>query len=147
MRQHWCCQRDVGFFRGRLEVGHIATIERSQCGFIQMIVAHLIEQLDKGRVGLTIDVLEFDRNIFRLFEGLAAKEIRRFIIAAQRLPIVLLDDGWQLVQVADHQQLDITERTIVAAKSSQSVVDSIQQVCSHHADLVDHQQFETANQI
>ena len=31
--------------------------------------------------------------------------------------------------------------------TTQDVADSVQQVCAHHADLIDHQQVHTANNI
>ena len=65
----------------------------------------------------------------------------------QQFPVLRLDDGRQLVQVADHQQLHPAERTLVITVSAKHVVHGVEQVCPHHTDFVDHEQVERAQEL
>jgi len=52
-----------------------------------------------------------------------------------------------LVQIADHEQLHTAESARGVTVAAKHVVDSVEQVCPHHADLVDHQQVKRPEQL
>ena len=75
-----------------------------------------------------------------------AEKVWRLVVVSQQFPIFLLYHGRQLVQVANHQQLHSAEGLRVVTIAPQHIVDRIEQIRPHHADFIDYQQFETADQ-
>ncbi len=65
----------------------------------------------------------------------------------QKFPFVPFHHRWQLLHVANHQQLHPSERLIIPAKLAQPLVDTVQQVGTYHTDLIDHQQVQTSDNI
>ena len=53
----------------------------------------------------------------------------------------------QLLQVANHQQLNSAEREVSIAKPAQRIVDGVQQVGAYHAYLVNYQQIHAAYDV
>ena len=52
-----------------------------------------------------------------------------------------------MLQVPDKQKLYAAERFVAVLIAAQDIADGVQQVGTHHADLVDHQQVHAANDI
>src|SRR4051812_4694040 len=51
------------------------------------------------------------------------------------------------MQIADHQQLHTAEGLRILSESSKYIIHSIEQIGPNHADLIDHEQVETANNL
>src|SRR5215475_14462874 len=140
-------QRDVRVFSVRLETGDVTTVESFEHLSIDLTVSDLIEQLDEAGIRLTEDMLQFDRHHLGSSEGETAEEVRRYIMRPQEFPVFRFDDRRQLVQVADHEQLHAAESARVVTVAAKHVVHGIEQVCPNHADLVDHEQVKSAEQL
>ncbi len=112
-----------------------------------MVVSNLVEQVNERPVRLPEDMLQFDSHHISCLEGETAEEVRRFVVRSQKFPVFRLDDRRQLVQVADHQQLHATESAGVVTVAAKHVVNGIEQVCPHHADLIDDDQVQRAEQL
>ena len=63
------------------------------------------------------------------------------------MAFTVLDHRRKLLGIADHQQLDATERTIVHAVFPQGHVHSIQQVGAHHGYFIDNEQVERTDNL
>ena len=140
-------QRDVGIFNVRLEAGDVTTVESFEHMGIDLVVSDFIEQVDEAAIRLTEDLLQFDGHHIGSLEGETAEEVRRYVVRPQKFPVFRLDDRRQLVQVADHEQLNAAESARVVTVAAKHVVHGIEQVCPHHADLVDHEQVKRAEQL
>jgi len=66
-------------------------------------------------------------------------------VVLQEIPFVILHDGRELLEVADHQELDAAERLAAVAVAAQDAVHGIEQVGAHHADFVDDEQVHAAD--
>ena len=140
-------QRDVGIFCGRLEAGDVAAVERFEYRRVDLVVSNLVEQVNEAAVRLPEDMLQFDNHHIGSLEGETAEEVRRFVVRSQKFPVFRLDDGRQLVQVADHEQLHAAESAGVVTIAAKHVVHGIEQICPHHADLVDDDQVQRPEQL
>ncbi len=139
-------QRNIRFLRSGLKMSHIAVVQHRKHVGVYLVVAHLVEQVDEGAVGLPVNVFQFDRHRLGAAQGVAAEKIDRLVMFAQEVPLFVFHHGGQLVQVADHEQLHAAERFGAVAVSAQNVVDSVEHIGAHHTDFVDHQQVETLDQ-
>ena len=102
-----------------------------------MSLADMVEDVNEGGVGLSVDFLQLDSYIVDLLQGLAAEEVWCVIILAQ-YGIILGSHHWsELCKVTYHQQLHTAEGAGVVAIASQHRVDGVEQVAPHHTDLVD----------
>ena len=133
------CQRDISFFGGRSEVRNVTAVEPIENVFVELIVADSIKQIDKALIRLPIDMFEFNRDVLGFLQCLARKEIRSGVVFLQHRPIFVFDDRRKLVQVADHQQLNATERQACFPVGSQDLIDGIEHIGSNHTDFVDDQ--------
>ena len=131
-------QRDVGILAGRSEIRDESAVEFPQRLLIETVDPHLVQQRDELRGGLTVNMFQFDRNVVGLAERTAAEEIGCIVELGQHVPILLLYDRRQLVQVADHQQLHTAKRPAVVAEVAQHLVDGVEHIRADHTDLVDH---------
>ena len=77
---------------------------------------------------------------------MAAKKISGLVVVAQQVPIFVLDHGRQLVEVADHQQLDAAKRFKAVAVSAQHLVNGVEGIGAHHTDFVNHQEVNALDQ-
>ena len=65
----------------------------------------------------------------------------------QQGPVLLFNDRWKLVQVANHQQLNTTERQAGVAVGSQDLIDGIEHIGTDHTDFVDDQEIKGTNDV
>ena len=63
-------------------------------------------------------------------------------MVAQQRPLIVFDDGRELVEVTDEQQLQAAKGLQGVAVAAQHLVNGVEQVCPHHADFVDDEQVE-----
>ena len=129
-----------------LKIGHKSAVQQVEDGLVHLVVAHLIEQVDEGRVRLSVNVFELNGNRIRVLKCLTTKEIHRLVMVAQEVPLLVFDNGRQLVQVADHQQLQSSEGLPAVAITAQNIVNGIKHIGSDHTDFVDDEQVEALNQ-
>ncbi len=137
---------DVSLAFGRLKAGLVAAVELVEDFGGELVVAHFIEQRDECAVALAVDVFEFDGHRFGEGEGAAAEEVGRFVVGAHHFPLVFFDDGRELVQVADHEQLHASEGQAAVFVAAQYVVHGVQEVGAHHADFVNDEQIKTLDE-
>ena len=90
-------------------------------------------------------MFQFNTAIRCLRKHMTVKEIHRLIIVLQQSPFLLFRHGCQLVDVAYHQHLHATERLVVVPHTSHHRIDGIEEVGAHHRYLVNHQQFQRAD--
>ena len=140
-------QCDVGIFHVRLEAGNIAAVKHFEHPGVDSVVSNLVEQVDEPAFRLPEDMLQFDSHHLGSLEGETAEEVRRFVVRSQKFPVFRLDDRRQLVQVADHEQLHAAKSARVVTIAAKHVVHGIEQVCPHHADLIDDEQVKGAEQL
>ena len=60
----------------------------------------------------------------------------------QQGPVLVFDDRWKLVQIADHQQLNAAEGQVGIAVGSQDLIDGIEHIGSDHTYFVDDQKIK-----
>ena len=133
-------QADIRFLWSGDERGLTAAVQLCQSLSRGMAGAYLIEQRDKRRILLAVDMLQLDSHIVNLLKSLRAKEIRRVVIGLEHPFVLRGHDGSQLCQVANHQQLHATKGLAVITEATQNGVDGVEQVGTHHRDLVDDEQ-------
>src|SRR5207247_3480779 len=126
---------------------NVAAVERFEHPGVDSVISNLVEQVNEATVRLPEDMLQFDNHHIGSLEGETAEEIRRFVVRPQKFPVFRLDDRRQLVEVADHEQLHAAKDARVVAVAAKHVVYCIEQVCPHHADLIDDDQVECAEQL
>ena len=66
---------------------------------------------------------------------------------SQQLPLIVFHDRRQLLQISNHQQLHPTKRFLPIAIPPQSCIHRIQQISTHHTDLIYDQQVHATNDI
>ena len=131
---------------GRAEVGDVACVEPREEFCIDCAVAHGIEEVEKIVVGLAIDGLQLNGDERCLLQRVTREEVFGIVVARQQFAVFVLDHGRKLLQIADEQQLHATERAHGVAITAQSGVDTVEQVGTHHRDLVDDDEIEAANE-
>ena len=133
------CERYVSVLVFWLKIRLIALIEFGKDGGIGGVVAHAVQNVDKVLARLAVNLLEFNNHVIGLAQGVAAEEVHRRVSVAQQIPLIVLDHGRQLVQVANHQQLHAAKRLLVAPIAPQHVVNGIEQIGPDHRNLVNNQ--------
>ena len=108
----------------------------------------MVEDGNEGGVALPVDFIQFDTYQRVVLEDFGIEEVAAGIIRLQELAVFLLEDRFQLVDVAHQQKLFSTERfTHVAVVNTEYFVDEVDDVGSDHADFVDDNQFHFAQQL
>ena len=102
-------QRDITFFILRLEIREVTLVEQVSVFLIQPIISHLIEDIDKICVILTIDMIQFHADVWIVSQHQTIEEIDRLIIRLQQFPFVRSCHRSQLLYVANHKQLHSAE--------------------------------------
>ena len=128
---------DIAVLRLGDKSGRITVVEPVHVLACRMAVAHMIEDINKGRVLLTVDVGELDGDVIDLPQRLAAEEIRSVIITPEHLLVLRRHHGRELLQVAYHEQLHTPERLRTVTETTEHGVDGIEEVGTHHTDLID----------
>ena len=140
-------EADEAVARLRLESGDVSAVQRLKRRDVAAVVAYAVEQAEEAGVVLAVDGLQLDGAVFALPERTAGEEVRGVVIFFEQLPFVVLDYGRELLQVAYHQHLYAAERPVASAVAAQHIVHRVQKVGSDHADLVDHEQVDAANDV
>ena len=123
----------------RLEVGDITRVESGKHRVVGTVVAHPVKQLNKVRVALPVHRLKLNNGIACALKRKRRKEVWRVVIARQHLPLVVLSHRRKLPQVAYHHHLHTAKGQIVLAEAPQHIVHRIQEVGTHHGNLVDNE--------
>ena len=105
-----------------------------------MSLANLVQQRDERLVLLAIDVRELDSHVVNLLQRLRAEEIWCVVVGFQHALILGRDNGRELCQVANHQQLHAAKGLSVFTKTAQHGIDGVEQVGTHHRYFVDDEQ-------
>ena len=83
---------------------------------------------------------------FGVAQGTAAKEIHGLIMIAQQIPFLVFHDGRQLMQVADHEQLNAAKGFVTVTVTAQHIVNGIEHISTYHTDFINHQQIKALDQ-
>ena len=134
----------VAVFLARLEVGYIARVERREHLSVSTILAHLIQYVQEALVALAIHLRQFDDGVACTLQGERREEIRRGVIAREHLPLIVFCYGSKLTQIANHNHLNTTERQVVLAETAQHAIYSVEQIGTHHGNLVDDERVDRA---
>ena len=65
----------------------------------------------------------------------------------QQFPLIIFHDGSQLLQISNHQQLHPAKWFLSIAIPPQSCIHRIQQIGTHHTDLINNEQIHTTNYV
>ena len=82
-----------------------------------------------------------------LLQSQAAEEVGRGVVLAQHRPLVLLYYRSQLAEVANHQELHSAERAVLVFVEAQHGIYLVEQVGTHHGNLVDDEEVECTDNI
>ena len=115
---------------------NVSGVECSQHRSVGMVVAYLIKYVEKSLVVLSIYGLQLYNGISCALQGKRREEVGRGIITREQLPLIVLGDGCQLTKVAYHDHLNTSKRQLVFAETTQHGIHSVEQVGSHHGNLV-----------
>jgi hypothetical protein len=138
-------QGDVAFVVGGGESGEVAAVEFGEGVGGEEIFADEIEQVEEAAILLAVDLGEFDAGVVGFAEGAAAEEVGGVVAVLEQRPFGVLHHGGELLQVADHQELDAAEGLAAVAVAAQDGVDGVEEVGADHADFVDDEQVHAAD--
>ena len=113
----------------------------------ESVLAHFVEDIDKGAVGLTIHVRELYGHMLRLLQGMTAEEVGRMVILAQEAPLTILHHRSQLAEVANHEQLHPSEGAVAILVKTQYGINLVEKVGTHHGDLINDEQVERTDDV
>ena len=130
---------------GGRKTRHVAAVELGERFRREAVFADGVEKVEETAVLLAVDLGEFDAGVIGFAQGAAAEEIGGVVEGAQQLPLVVLHDGCELLQVADQQELDAAEGFAAVAVAAQDAVDGVEEIGAHHADFVDDEQVHAAD--
>ena len=82
-----------------------------------------------------------------LLQSQAAKEVGRGVVLAQHRPFAFLYYGSQLAEVANHQELHSAEGAVFVLMKTQHGIYLVEEVGTHHGDLVDDEEVERTDNI
>ncbi len=131
---------------GGREVRHVAPVEFGERFRGEAVFADGVEKIEEAAVLLAIDLDEFDAGVIGFAEGAAAEAVGHVVAILQKFPFAVFHDGSELLQVADHQELDAAERLAAVAEAAEDAIDGIEEIGAHHADFVDDEQVHAADQ-
>ena len=107
----------------------------------------MVEHTDKGAVGLAVHLGELHRYQLHLGKHTRRKEIGIGVEAAQDVALVGLDHRLQLKHIPYQKHLLATKGLAhVAAVDPQDKVDEVDDIGSHHGNLVDDDEFHIADE-
>ena len=139
---------DIGLAFGQRADRMHALVEDGQVVLVGVAVAHPVQDADQRLVLLPEHLRELDQRGARaLAQGRDAEEERPAVLRFQvRGHLGLVDDGRQLVQVAEHGEPHAAERLArTSAVDAQRLVDGPHDVGAHHRHLVDDEELEAAH--
>ena len=126
------CERDVSVLVFWLEVGPVLLVEFGKHGGIGVAVAHTVQNVDEMLARLAENMFQFDCHVIGLAQGVAAEKVHCGVAVAKKVPLIVLDHGRKLVQIANHQQLKAAEGQLVAAIAPQHIINGIEQIGPDH---------------
>ena len=100
----------------------------------------MIEDLDKLLIVLAEDMVELYIYGCNLLKNPRLEEIWPLIIFPEDIPFLLPSYRRELKKVANEEHLHSSERQIAMAIMAENSIDSIEQIGSHHGNLVNHEQ-------
>ena len=108
------CQRNVVFAFRWFETGHIAFLQQCKTVFIQPVIAHLVEYLNKGLITLAVHMGKF--HIYRrgLLNNPCIKKERTFIVGIQQFPVTFPYHRRKLKHIAYIKNLNAAKRSLRA---------------------------------
>ena len=124
-----------------------AAVEHLQVGGSRVALPNVVKKFDEACVLLSVDGFQLNGHVVGCGKCLAAKEIRRVVVGPQQLFVLGSDDGRQLSQVAYHEQLHAPKGLVAVAESAQHGVDGIEQIGTHHRNLVDDEQVHRGDDL
>ena len=131
-----------------VELGAYPLVEQLKVLSLCLTGSDMVEDADEDRVALAINLLEFDADELELLEDLGIEEEAAAIERIQQFAVLLLHHRFQLVDVAHQQELFSAERfPHVAAIHTQHLVDEIDDVGTHHTDLIDDDEFHFTDNL
>ena len=135
-------QTDIAFARFGNEGGVIAAVQRGEVISRRTSLTHMVKDIKKSRIFLTIHLIQLDGYIIYLRQSLRTEEIRGVVIRPEQHLVLRCHHWRQLLQIANHHQLHPTKGLVSVAITTQHRVDGIEQVTPDHRDFIDNQQVE-----
>ena len=131
-----------------VELGTHPLVEQLKVLTLRLTGSDMVEDADEDRVALAINFLEFDADELELLEDLGIEEEAAAIERIQQFAVLLLYHRFQLIDVAHQQKLLSSERLPhIAAIHTQHLVDEIDDVGTHHTDLIDDDEFHFTDNL
>ena len=124
------------------ESRHIPAVELLEVSVGGLPVSDMVEDVDERVVLLTINLFQLNGEVVGLRQCFRPEEIGSVVKRREYLFILRCHHGGELLQVANHEQLDASEGFEMVAEAPQHMVDGVEQVAAHHGNLVDDEQVE-----
>ena len=132
---------------GLYVIGLIARVEQVARSRRELIIAHLIEDIDKLLIVLAEDMVELDIHGRYLLKHTRLEEIWPLIILPEDIPLLLPSYWRELKKVANKKHLHSAKRRIAVAVMTENGINGIEQIGSHHGNLVNHEQLQIAKHL
>ncbi len=130
---------------GGVNVGTHLAIEHLEVGSGDMRRTDVVQQVDKGRIVLAIHFGQFDAYQLEGGKDLGIEEELGMIERRKQLTVFLTNDRLKLIDITDEEELLAAKRlTHIAVVDAQHLVNKVNDVGAHHANLVDDNQFDLA---
>ena len=140
-------QTNVWFLWFGDEGRQTACVQLFQRFWWRMSLTYLVQYFDERHVLLSIDMIQLNGHIVYLLQCLRTKEVRCVVIGFENLFVFWRNNGSQLCQVANHQQLYSSKRLVVVTKTSKYCINGVQQVCTYHTNLINNQEVYGSNDL
>src|SRR5690606_4185064 len=101
-----------------------------------------IEDTQKSFILLAVYLLKFQSQSTELFPGGGFEEIGFGIIRTQGVPFRPVNDGGQLEQITDRENLHTPERQGVAPDIPQGIIYRVENICPNHRYFIYNKQFQ-----
>ena len=90
---------------------------------------------------------QLDGDVVDLLQSLRAEEVRRVVEGLEYHFVFGRDDGCELCQVTNHEELHPAKRFAMLAETTQHGIDGIEQVRAYHRDFIDNEQVHRSDNL
>ena len=130
-----------------LEIQLITLVQRLEVLVCYVAISEVIQNVYERFVLLSEHFRQFNRNILYALQCFRVEEIRRVVVSVQQFFLFGLHHGGKLLQVANHQELHSAKRLVVFAEATEHRIDGVENVGTHHTNLVDNEQVERSHYL
>ena len=90
---------------------------------------------------------QLDGHVVDLLQGLRAEEVRRVVEGLEYLLVFGRDDGRELCQVTNHEELHPAKRFAMLTETTQHGIDGVEQVRANHRDFINDEQVHRSDNL